>query len=77
VAVDQDDIPAPFLQVQCRANTDHASPEHDNIGLQFRHPALRKLNVMRLRARANNKASRCNAPAQTGYGKGKSRLRGR
>ena len=70
MAVDQDDIPAPFLQVQRRANTDHASPEHDDISLQFRHPALRKLNVMRVRASANNKNSRCSAPAQTGCGQG-------
>jgi len=51
VAVDQDDIPAPFLQVQRRADTDHAGSEHDDVGLQFRHPALRKLNVMRSRQR--------------------------
>ena len=51
VPVDQDHIPAPFLQVQGGADADHARPQHKNVGLQFRHPALRKFNVTRSRRR--------------------------
>ena len=31
--------------MQRGADADHARPEHKNVGLQFRHPALRKFNV--------------------------------
>jgi len=33
--------------VQGRADADHACAQHQNIGPEFRHPALRKLNVAR------------------------------
>jgi hypothetical protein len=49
VPVDQDRIPAPFLQVQGGADADHARTQDKNVGLQFRHPALRKFNVTRWR----------------------------
>jgi hypothetical protein len=31
--------------MQRSANTDHAGAQDENVGLQFRHSALRKLNV--------------------------------
>ena len=46
--VDQDHVAAPFLQVQRGADADHACSQHKNVGLQFRHPALRKFNVTRV-----------------------------
>ncbi len=45
VPVDQDDVPPALLQVQGRADADHARAQYENVGLEFRHPALRKLNV--------------------------------
>ena len=51
VPVDQNHIPAAFLQVQGGAHADHARTQDEYVGLQFRHPALRKFNVTRLRAR--------------------------
>jgi hypothetical protein len=48
VPIDQDHIPAPFLQVQGGADADHARPQDDDVGLHFRHPALRKFNVTRM-----------------------------
>ena len=52
VPVDQDRIAAPFLQVQGGADADHTRPQNKNVGLQFRHPALRKFNVTRSRRKA-------------------------
>jgi hypothetical protein len=37
------------LQVQGGADADHARTQDKNVGLQFRHPALRKFNVTRWR----------------------------
>jgi len=31
--------------MQGGADPDHARPQHENVGLQFRHQALRKFNV--------------------------------
>ncbi len=45
--VDQDHVASPLLQMQRGADADHARAQHHNIGLQFRHPALRKLNEAR------------------------------
>jgi hypothetical protein len=42
--VDEDDIPPPLLQMQGSADADHACPQYEDIGLEFRHPAL-PLNV--------------------------------
>jgi hypothetical protein len=47
VAVNQDDVPPPLLQMQSGADADHPRTQHENIGLQFRHPALRKSNITR------------------------------
>src|SRR6266404_5398060 len=49
VPVDQDHIPAPPLQVQGSADADHACTQYENVGLEFRHWALRKLNAARQR----------------------------
>ncbi|GAC1336538.1 MAG: hypothetical protein NVSMB20_12650 [Bradyrhizobium sp.] len=38
--VDQDDVPSALLQMQRRADADHACTQDENIGLQFRHPVL-------------------------------------
>ena len=46
VPLDEDHVPSPFLQVQGGANADHACAQYEDICLEFRHPALRKLNVM-------------------------------
>jgi hypothetical protein len=46
--VNQDYFPPSLLQVQGRADADHTRTEDKNIGLQFRHPPLRKLNTTRL-----------------------------
>src|ERR1700704_134541 len=46
--VDQDDIAPPPLQMQRGTDADHARAQYENIGLAFRHPALRKLNVTRV-----------------------------
>jgi 5-deoxy-D-glucuronate isomerase len=43
MAVDQDHLPPALLQVQGRADADHARAEHQNIGLQFRHPGTPKV----------------------------------
>jgi hypothetical protein len=45
--VDQHHVASPLLQMQRGADADHARAQHHDIGLQFRHPALRKLNVTR------------------------------
>jgi len=45
VLVNQDDIASPLLQVQGRADADHACAQYENIGLEFRHLSLRKLDV--------------------------------
>jgi hypothetical protein len=37
--------------VQGGADADHARTQDEYVGLQFRHPALRKFNVMCLHAR--------------------------
>jgi hypothetical protein len=65
VTVDQGDIPAPFLQVQGGTDTDHSCPQDHSVGLEFRHPALRKLNVLRAPLPLILNPSRCPAPAQT------------
>jgi hypothetical protein len=49
--VDQNDVPATFLQMQGSADTYHARTQDEYVGLQFRHLALRKFNVACLRAR--------------------------
>ena len=66
VPVDQDHVPAAFLQVQGGAYADHARTQNENVGLQFRHSALRKFNVtLRWRA-AYGEPSHCRTAAQTG-----------
>jgi hypothetical protein len=40
--------------VQRGADADHARAQNQNVGLQFRHPALRKFNVTRSRAGSNS-----------------------
>jgi hypothetical protein len=55
VPVDQDHVPSALLQVQGGADANHACAQYENIGLQFRHRALRKLNVKRLRSMATMK----------------------
>ena len=37
VPIDQNHIPAAFLQVQGGAYADHARTQDENVGLQFRH----------------------------------------
>ena len=64
--VDQDDIASPLLQVQGGADADHARAQHENIGLEFRHPALRKLNVTSLCPLPTVKLADCGSAAQTG-----------
>ena len=67
MAVDQDDVPPPLLQMQGGADADHACAQYENIGLEFRHPALRKLNVTRLLALLRLKlviAARLRKPAR-------------
>ena len=66
VPVDQDDVPPPLLQVQGGADADHARAQHQNIGLEFRHPALRKLNVTRLLSLPTLKLVVSGIAAQTG-----------
>ena len=45
LAIEQDDVASSLLQMQGRANADHACTQYENVGLEFRHPALRKFNV--------------------------------
>ena len=44
-AIDQDDVAPSLLQMQGGADADHACTQYENVGLEFRHSALRKLNV--------------------------------
>ncbi|HUN99885.1 MAG TPA: hypothetical protein VMU69_27085, partial [Bradyrhizobium sp.] len=41
--VEQDHVPSPLLQMQGGADANDTSPQHQNIGLQFRHAALQKV----------------------------------
>jgi hypothetical protein len=43
VPVDQNHIPAAFLQVQGGAHADHARTQDEYVGLQFRHPGTPKV----------------------------------
>src|SRR3954469_22687429 len=47
--VDQDDIASPLLQVERSADADHPCTQYENVGLEFRHPAL-PMSVTRLRS---------------------------
>jgi hypothetical protein len=53
VPVDQNHAPAALLQVQGGAHADHARTQDEYVGLQFRHPALRKFTCLRARLMVN------------------------
>src|SRR6266403_1684429 len=61
VPVDQDHIPTPPLQVQGSADADHARTQYENVGLEFRHPALPS-SVTRLRTLSNMKLAIAASP---------------
>ena len=75
VPVDQDDIASTLLQVQGGADADHAGTQYEDVGLEFRHPAL-PLNIARAAGTVPLKANYCGIVAQTGLPPRKSRLRG-
>jgi hypothetical protein len=51
--------------MQGGADADHACPQYDNVGLKFRHLALRKFECCVLALAARSEASHCGIDTQT------------
>src|SRR5882724_6580797 len=63
VPVDEDHVSPALLQMQSGADADHTRPQDEDVGLEFRHPALpRWLGAC---SRAWSEASYCRVAVQT------------
>src|ERR1700742_255763 len=60
VPVDEDDVASLLLQMQGRADTDHARTQHQNVSLRFRHPSLPSALAQTTKPLAfNSRQARC------------------